>query len=240
MILSKTDLLVTLELIHNCLGISSQSDLESMFIKLQKHVGIDSLLLGNNTSYGQSNINSPNVSFFGIAREWLQIYQQRQYALIDPVVKISFEKQSIVRWSDAYKKASDIPDDFFSLANDFGLAEGIALANVSHKTNGAAAISSVGFNGQPASKQQVVMLHQILPHLNEAQVRPSIWYTHELTDKELEVLKWAEQGKSYWDTGQIMKISERTVKFHLQNAYRKLDVVNRSQAVARALSLGFL
>ena len=42
--------------------------------------------------------------------------------------------------------------------------------------------------------------------------------------------------KSAWETGQILNISERTVIFLLQNAAEKLQVSNRPQAVARAVS----
>lgn len=60
---------------------------------------------------------------------------------------------------------------------------------------------------------------------------------HALTAREKEVLYWTAQGKGCWETGHIVGISERTVKFHLQNIYRKLNVVNRTQAVARAAQI---
>lgn len=240
MILSKTDLLVSLELINKCLTISSHEDLVDFYSQLKAKVGIESLLVGHNTSFDDNKLKAPQAIFFGISEEWQKLYQQQQYVLIDPVVKLSFETQFLVHWSEAFSKAEEVPEEFFTMAQDFGLRNGMALANMSHPVNGAAAITSVGFNERPATKTQLLMLQQILPHLNDALVRPSIWYTQDLSNKEIEVLKWARAGKSYWETGQIMNISERTVKFHLQNAYRKLDVVNRSQAVARALSLGFL
>jgi DNA-binding CsgD family transcriptional regulator len=55
-----------------------------------------------------------------------------------------------------------------------------------------------------------------------------------LTGREQEVLHWTAKGKGCWEIGLIVGISERTVKFHLQNIYRKLNVVNRAQAVAKA------
>lgn len=63
---------------------------------------------------------------------------------------------------------------------------------------------------------------------------------HSLTAREKEVLYWTAQGKGCWETGTIVGISERTVKFHLQNIYRKLNVVNRAQAVARAAQIQLL
>ena len=47
-------------------------------------------------------------------------------------------------------------------------------------------------------------------------------------------------GKTAWEVGSIMSISERTAVLHLQNAMRKLDCVNKHQAVLKALRLGLL
>lgn len=47
-------------------------------------------------------------------------------------------------------------------------------------------------------------------------------------------------GKTNWEISHILKISERTVKFHLQNIMGKLHATTRSQAVAYALNLGVL
>lgn len=55
-----------------------------------------------------------------------------------------------------------------------------------------------------------------------------------LTTREKEILKWVSVGKSCGETGLILGITERTIKFHLQNVYRKLEVVNRAQAVTVA------
>lgn len=64
---------------------------------------------------------------------------------------------------------------------------------------------------------------------------PATKRTHSLTWREREVLWWAAQGKSAWEIGEILHISKRTVDEHTQNAIRKLDATNRTQAVAVAL-----
>ena len=61
-----------------------------------------------------------------------------------------------------------------------------------------------------------------------------------LTPREKEVLQWAMGNKSAWSTGQILGLSENTVKFHMKNAMRKLDAGSRHQALSRAVSLGIL
>lgn len=61
-----------------------------------------------------------------------------------------------------------------------------------------------------------------------------------LTERERQCLLWAGQGKSTWDISVILSVSERTVKFHLHNAMRKLGTSSRTHAVIRATSLGLI
>ena len=64
--------------------------------------------------------------------------------------------------------------------------------------------------------------------------------TAKLTPRERQCLEWAAHGKSRTDIGQIIGLSPRTVKFHLENAQRKLNVARTTQAVLRAALLGLI
>ncbi|WP_140626997.1 helix-turn-helix transcriptional regulator [Methylibium rhizosphaerae] len=61
-----------------------------------------------------------------------------------------------------------------------------------------------------------------------------------LSPRELEVLRWTMAGKTAWEVGAILGISEQTVVRHLGHAAQKLGCVNKVQAVARALQLGLI
>jgi ATP/maltotriose-dependent transcriptional regulator MalT len=61
-----------------------------------------------------------------------------------------------------------------------------------------------------------------------------------LTHREMEVLLWLAQGASNQDIAQELVISLDTAKRHVSNILSKLDAKNRTQAVARARSLGLL
>lgn len=61
-----------------------------------------------------------------------------------------------------------------------------------------------------------------------------------LTTRQLECLRWAQEGKTAWEIGRIMAISPRTVESYLAIAYQKLKVRTRVQAVIRARALGLL
>lgn len=61
-----------------------------------------------------------------------------------------------------------------------------------------------------------------------------------LTARERECLLWTARGKTAWEIARIVGRSRGTVNFHLQSAMRKLDAVNKTQAVAIAVSAGLL
>lgn len=61
-----------------------------------------------------------------------------------------------------------------------------------------------------------------------------------VTSREQEILKWIYLGKSNFEIGTILGISPLTVKNHVQKILRKLNVVNRAQAVGKALDLRIL
>lgn len=61
-----------------------------------------------------------------------------------------------------------------------------------------------------------------------------------LSDRETECLHWAGQGKTNSETAEILAISARTVKKHINSAMRKLEATTRTQGVARAAARGLI
>jgi DNA-binding NarL/FixJ family response regulator len=51
-----------------------------------------------------------------------------------------------------------------------------------------------------------------------------------LTQREREILQLVSEGNTNGDVAKILWVTEQTVKFHLANIFRKLDVTNRTQA----------
>ena len=63
---------------------------------------------------------------------------------------------------------------------------------------------------------------------------------HELTRRELEILQLVSEGYSNSQLGRMLWVTEQTVKFHLSNIYRKLNVANRTEASRWAQVNGLL
>ena len=61
-----------------------------------------------------------------------------------------------------------------------------------------------------------------------------------LTPREIETLRWTMEGKTAWEVGNILGITERTAVLHANNATHKLGTANKHQAVLKALRLGLI
>ena len=98
------------------------------------------------------------------------------------------------------------------------------------------------------SQKQQYLADLVIPYLHAAWVRSHVTWpldragvkpakTGLLTPREQQILQWIYHGKSNIEIGMILDISPLTVKNHVQKTLRKLNVLNRTQAVGRALAL---
>jgi DNA-binding NarL/FixJ family response regulator len=61
-----------------------------------------------------------------------------------------------------------------------------------------------------------------------------------LTDRELDVLKLASKGMGNKDIADHLHLSTRTVQTHLSTVFAKMGVGSRTEAVVRALRIGWI
>jgi len=123
-----------------------------------------------------------------------------------------------------------------------------------HDSDGRA-LSLFTFACRPGSvgARQAYLAQLLAPALHAAWVRTQLQRRAEgangsdksvgqsvLTVRELDILKWIYLGKSNFEIGAILKISPLTVKNHVQKILRKLNGVNRTQAIGKALELRIL
>lgn len=62
----------------------------------------------------------------------------------------------------------------------------------------------------------------------------------QLSNREMEVLRWIAEGKTSNEVSAILRISERTVNFHINNAATKLQATHKTAAAIRTAMLGML
>jgi DNA-binding CsgD family transcriptional regulator len=61
-----------------------------------------------------------------------------------------------------------------------------------------------------------------------------------LTERQVQVLYWAAQGKTVWETAKIMDLAPFTIVNHRRNAMMKLQATNIAQAIAMAMASGVI
>src|SRR6266478_5165616 len=62
----------------------------------------------------------------------------------------------------------------------------------------------------------------------------------ELSERERQVLQYMANGRSNKEIGQVLYISENTVKAHVKSILTKLDAMGRTEAIAIALQRGLI
>jgi DNA-binding NarL/FixJ family response regulator len=72
---------------------------------------------------------------------------------------------------------------------------------------------------------QALLQPEIASKLAESMARP------ELSNRETQILQYLARGRSNKEIGQILYISEGTIKHHVKAILRKLDAIGRSEAM---------
>ena len=98
---------------------------------------------------------------------------------------------------------------------------------------------AVQFNVLRPLPELYLMMFQDLPQL-EDQDQVDRFVVEPLTDKEKEVLNLLQSGLRNKDVAVKANISLTTTKWHLKNVYAKLNVSNRTEAVAKAREMNLL
>jgi DNA-binding NarL/FixJ family response regulator len=86
----------------------------------------------------------------------------------------------------------------------------------------------------PDLAQKMLMTFEGGRHQGSAHLAPP------LTERELEVIRALAQGMSDRQIAQTLGISEKTVRNHTSNIYRKLHIFDRTQAVIYAVREGII
>lgn len=180
--------------------------------------------------------------------DWQKHYSQNDYVDIDPVVRAGIGGILPVDWASLDRKHATVKR-FFGEAQEFKVG-GQGLSIPVRGRHGEFALFSVTSPMSPVEwerlKHRYMRDFMLLAYnfhsfaLNAEHIEQGEEYRDKLSFREVESLRWTAMGKSAWDAGQIMGVSERTVKFHLENARAKLRAMNTTHAVSKAISLNLI
>lgn len=174
---------------------------------------------------------------------WRKRYAQKNYFCIDPRIKLARSTEELIVWND--QLFVDTPQ-LWRECREHGLRHGVTQSVL----NGAGGLGmlSLARRHPPISRAELKSNRQNIRTLTQLTLRIlSRIYHNEataslppLSDREAEILRWSADGKSARDIAEILDISKNTVDFHIKNSVQKLQVPNKTAAVARAVLLGLL
>lgn len=225
--------------------IDCSKNIDDVFIALRKH--LERLGFERFSYWLLSADQGPRQPLFisSYPEEWLKRYVNKNYASTDIVPRHVVRVSRPFSWGGVIQgmPLTDSQRLIFNESREFGLHSG---ASVPIHGPGKAKGSFSVANDMPEeefSKLFVTRRHEI--HLIAT-------YAHEkiltfgitsppgpnikLSPREIEILTWTAQGKTRWEISSILSISEDTVKKHIDHCCTKLNVSNKTHAVAIAMT----
>jgi LuxR family quorum sensing-dependent transcriptional regulator len=208
----------------------------SQFEKMIGDLGFHAYIMAGIPTPGQSLAQLTIAN--GWPAEWFEMYNRENLCAVDPVPRHCFNTLNPFEWKDApYDLEHDVAAHTVMMrARDFRFCEGFCVPI--HYDDSTGAISIAGERPYlDAETKSALHLMSVFTHSRlRALTRPApVMPGRRLTEIEAEVLRWAARGKTAWETGQILGISERSLRWHLEETQRKLMTNNKTATVAVAI-----
>jgi len=171
-------------------------------------------------------------------------YLENQWELIDPVFHHIHCIKGPVMWADLCRRPhlNRRQRTFLEDCRDLGVHSGITFPL--HGPGSDVDLISLSLRDEKQIElKRLPLVHALTVQywLRFSELHgESVAFDPKLTFKEVECLSWCKEGKTNWEIGEIMSISEKTVEFHVTNTIRKLGVSNRMTAVVKGIQLGII
>ena len=226
---------------HEC-----SDDIAKIIMDYISQFGLDSYCLGGLPDPNEHN----HTDFVMLNRwpgEWLQIYADNEYIFKDPVVKSIRSRTEPLIWAkDNYSNLDSDAKKVLNEGSEFGLRSGCTIPIFS--THGFQSCMTFCSTSQqieiPPRSSAALHLLAIYAHgkfasiLSKDDEKPP--ENPHLSNRELECLKWASTGKTSWEIGEILGISDRTVETYFASIRKKMDTYSTVQSVAEAIRIRLL
>ena len=227
------------------LGCRTRDELQSEVVGFAKRLGFETVaatvvidhLLGD----------AEFITVDNTPQAYVEEFRALENGRRDPVTQHCKRQSVPIIWNQA-TYVRDGQGEMWEMQARFGYRNGIALAL--HMPEGRHFVMGVDRDQpvppDPAELTRLVADLQLFAvHAQDAAMRillpaPAEGGAPVLTPRELEALRWTMEGKTAWELGALLGISERTAVMHVNNAMHKLGCVNKHQAVLRALRLGLI
>jgi LuxR family quorum sensing-dependent transcriptional regulator len=209
----------------------------SQFGKMIGDLGFHAYIMAGIPAPGQSLAQLTVAN--GWPREWFELYNRENLSAVDPVPRHCLNTLNPFEWKEApYDRMRDKPAHLvMTRARDFRFHEGYCIPIHYDDATGAISLAGERPDLDPETKGALHLTSVFTHGRLRALIKGSTGARTErrLSEIEAEVLRWAAHGKTAWETSRILAISERNVRWHLEEAQRKLMTKNKTATVAIAI-----
>lgn len=223
---------------------ASENDLE--FLECLKKAKKESGARFINFSAYRFKTQEPEaIHFVTYPLDWVTHYIKSNYMNIDPLIDFDYRRISFMDWEEIRRTKS--VEHFFEDFHRRGLGDhGMILT--SNLDSGLYGAANFCFNKQKESwstfrtenMATLRFLTNSLSETYESLYEGRAVRHYNITQREKECLYWVAMGRTDEEVGALLKIGKWTVVSHLKSAKYKLGCVNRTAAVARAISSGLI
>lgn len=199
--------------------------------------------LSTSVSGGYQSEASEPIFLTNYPAEWRSRYLDKAYYYVDPVSILGTKRRLPFKWGcgrflNGFKASQKL---VFYEAREFGVANGFTLPV--HGPKGECGLFTVVSPDNDAQFDEAISevegalyilgsnAHALC--MERFAIAGSV-ETIELSARERECLIWTARGKTSDDIAEIIRRATPTVNYHLQKAMRKLNAVNKFQAVIKA------
>lgn len=227
------------------LEVRNVEELHSEVLRFTKWLGFDlmSAFIAVDKATGGTDFHSIDNAPDG----YRQVFENPDYVQLDPVMQHCKKRSTPIIWDQSTYVEAGLGNKW-ELQAGFGYRTGVGLAL--HLPDGKHFMIAVDRDKQlpehPTELTRIVADLQLFAvHAQDAAMRllvpaaPVLDFP-QLTSRELEALRWTMEGKTAWEVGVILGISERTAVLHVNNAMHKLRCTSKHQAVIKALRMGLI
>jgi DNA-binding CsgD family transcriptional regulator len=181
--------------------------------------------------------------------EWGVEYVSGQYADDDPVLYLASRQASWFGFAGAIDRARSLgarakTSRIMHAAAEHGLADGLLIPyfgpNGDRTTLTLAGPKKATDLPMDQTVKVLALARALMHKVGHLKAESTLHDEScaELTDREIECLKWIGAGKTSQDVATIIGIANNTVDFHLKNAMKKLNTSSRTQAFGLAVASG--
>ncbi|KQV68225.1 autoinducer binding domain-containing protein [Rhizobium sp. Root1220] len=229
--------------VNEIASLNTQFDIFRFMKRLTEAYRARAFIVFNLPSVTSSDLQS-NTVISSWPVELLAAYDHERLVTNSPVIK-RLRTSTKPFFNDISKAKLDRPDGKSGIVT--ALFERFRMMRCAyfpaHEPSGNRGAVSFSGDREAFTAEEMRELHYLATHVYDrlAEIRnQDNRVTDTLTDREIDCLNWTAAGKTSVETADILSLSEHTVNHYLNRATKKLDTVNRTQAVAKALRIGLI